>query len=89
MLIHSKAKTADEIAEVAMQWDRPTPLVAVPTTYCNTPLDDLAALGIKVVIYANHGLRGALKASPRAVDRKTRSRTARSLRPGERRTRGC
>jgi phosphoenolpyruvate phosphomutase len=62
VLIHSKAKTAAEIAEVAMQWDRPTPLVAVPTTYFNTPLDDLAALGFKVVIYANQGLRGALKA---------------------------
>ena len=62
VLIHSKATTAAEIAEVAMQWDRPAPLVAVPTTYFNTPLDDLAALGFKIVIYANHGLRGALKA---------------------------
>jgi phosphoenolpyruvate phosphomutase len=62
VLIHSKATTAAEIAEVAMQWDRPAPLVAVPTTYFNTPLDDLAALGFKVVIYANQGLRGALKA---------------------------
>src|SRR5207302_7302224 len=62
VLIHSKATTAAEIAEVAMQWDRPAPLVAVPTTYFNTPLDDLAALGFKIVIYANQGLRGALKA---------------------------
>jgi phosphoenolpyruvate phosphomutase len=62
VLIHSKARTAGEIAEVAMQWDRPTPLVAVPTTYCDTPLDDLAALGIRMVIYANQGLRCALKA---------------------------
>ena len=62
VLIHSKARTTVEIAAVAMQWDRPTPLVVVPTTYYDTPLDDLAALGIKMVIYANQGLRCALKA---------------------------
>jgi phosphoenolpyruvate phosphomutase len=65
VLIHSKAKTCAEIADVAMQWDGATPLVAVPTTYSSTSLDDLAALGIKIVIYANHGLRGALQAMER------------------------
>src|SRR6185436_320142 len=65
VLIHSKAATAGEIAQVAMRWDRPAPLVAVPTTYWDTPLDDLAALGIRVVIYANQGLRCALQAMER------------------------
>jgi phosphoenolpyruvate phosphomutase len=65
VLIHSKSKTADEIASVARAWDRPTPLVVVPTTYCHVREDELAALGIKMVIYANQGLRCALYAMER------------------------
>src|SRR5438105_2646946 len=33
VLIHSKERTPDEIIEFARRWARPTPLVAVPTTY--------------------------------------------------------
>lgn len=62
VLVHSKATDVAEIAAVACAWDRPVPLVAVPTTYYQVSAEELAALGIKVVIYANHGLRAALKA---------------------------
>ena len=62
VLIHSKAKTFDELASVALLWDRPTPLVAVPTTYYATPVEALESIGIRIIIYANHGLRGALAA---------------------------
>lgn len=62
VLIHSKAKTVDELASVARAWDRATPLVAVPTTYFHVTANELAALGIKMVIYANQGLRSALRA---------------------------
>ncbi len=62
VLVHSKAADVAEIAAVACAWDRPVPLVAVPTTYYQVSAEELAALGIKVVIYANHGLRAALKA---------------------------
>lgn len=62
VLIHSKSSTVDEIASVARAWDRPTPLVAVPTTYFRATASELAALGIKIVIYANQGLRSALRA---------------------------
>jgi phosphoenolpyruvate phosphomutase len=81
VLIHSKAATVAEIAEVAMRWDRPVPLVAVPTTYCDTPLDDLAALGIKVVIYANQGLRCALKAMERVYAEILRSGSTATVEP--------
>lgn len=79
VLIHSKAKTAAEIAEVATRWDRTTPLVAVPTTYGDTPIDDLAAMGIKVVIYANQGLRGALAAMERVYAEILRSGSTASV----------
>lgn len=79
VLIHSKAKTAGEIAEVAMRWDRATPLVAVPTTYGDTPIDDFAAMGIKMVIYANQGLRCALKAMERVYAEILRSGSTASV----------
>ena len=66
VLVHSKARTADDLASVAAGWDRATPLVAVPTTYYATHITELEALGIRMVIYANHGLRCALAAMERA-----------------------
>jgi len=80
VLIHSKKKAPDEILEFARAWDRPTPLVAVPTTYNTISADDLYKAGYKMIIFANHGLRacitalrstfGTLKKDPRgaAVD---------------------
>ena len=65
ILVHSKSPAVDELASVVRAWDRPVPLVAVPTTYYHATADELAALGIKVVIYANQGLRSALAAMER------------------------
>lgn len=61
VLIHSKAKIPDEIIEFAKQWDRQTPLVAVPTTYNTISAPELGEAGYKAVIFANHGLRAAIK----------------------------
>jgi phosphoenolpyruvate phosphomutase len=61
VLIHSKAKTPDEIIAFAKAWDRETPLVAVPTTYNTISAPELAEAGYKAVIFANHGLRAAIK----------------------------
>lgn len=61
VLIHSKAETPDEIMAFAVAWDKPTPLVSVPTTYRTTSASDLAGAGFKVVIFANQGLRAAIK----------------------------
>jgi phosphoenolpyruvate phosphomutase len=62
VLVHSKAADVAEVAAVARLWDRPVPLVAVPTTYYRATAEELGSLGIKMVIYANHGLRAALRA---------------------------
>ena len=61
VLIHSKAKVPDEILEFAKQWDRDTPLVSVPTTYNTISAPELAEHGYKAVIFANHGMRAAIK----------------------------
>ncbi len=62
VLIHSRESTARQLIEFAARWQLPTPLVAVPTTYDTIPAPELHELGYKVVIYANQGMRSAIKA---------------------------
>ena len=61
ILIHSKAATFDEeLKDFAASWDRPCPLVSVPTTYADITAHDLAAAGFQLVIFANQTLRAAV-----------------------------
>ena len=65
ILIHSKSGSPDEIFAFASRFREvhpAVPLVAVPSTYPQVSEDDLAAHGIKMVIYANHMLRSAYPA---------------------------
>ncbi|MDX1527348.1 MAG: phosphonopyruvate hydrolase [Gammaproteobacteria bacterium] len=63
ILIHSKANTPAEIVEFCRRWNRPTPLVIVPTAYPQLTESDIVALEkIKMVIYGNHGIRAAVTA---------------------------
>jgi phosphoenolpyruvate phosphomutase len=62
VLVHSKDDTLDEAASVAARWDRATPLVVVPTTFPHASATDCHAAGFKIVIFANHGLRAAIRA---------------------------
>ncbi|MCC7536293.1 MAG: isocitrate lyase/phosphoenolpyruvate mutase family protein [Deltaproteobacteria bacterium] len=80
-LIHSKSKTPDEVLAFAKAWDRPTPLVCVPTIYKDTTADELAAAGFKVVIYANHGMRAAIKAMREALGAIKKERKAAAAEP--------
>ena len=61
ILVHSKSDTHTQIAEFMEQWDMTIPVVIVPTTYPIT-VDEAYRLGIKIIIYANHGIRAAVKA---------------------------
>lgn len=63
LLVHSKQKTPAEVEAFVAAWDRPTPLVLVPTSY--PQLDDARARELKtigMVIYGNHGIRAAARA---------------------------
>jgi phosphoenolpyruvate phosphomutase len=82
VLVHSKSAAVDELASVVRAWDRPVPLVAVPTTYFRATADELAALGIKVVIYANQGLRSALAAMERTYAEILRTGSTASVEAG-------
>src|SRR5438552_3993352 len=61
ILIHSSQSTLDDVARFAEEWDRLTPLVSVPTTYKAATVDALSRLGFKMVIFANQGIRAAIR----------------------------
>lgn len=63
VLIHSGQATVDDVARFAEEWDRLTPLVCVPTTYKTATVDELARIGFKMVIFANHALRASIRAA--------------------------
>ncbi len=73
ILIHSRAKTPDEIFSFAKRFrtevSNDKPLVAVPSTYAQVTEDELAAAGINIVIYANHLLRAAYPAMHACAER--------------------
>lgn len=62
ILIHSKSKTANEIKEFAKNWKNRLPLVAIPTTYYSVKAQELEKIGVKMVIYANQGIRASIRA---------------------------
>ncbi len=78
-LIHSKSETADEVLAVAARWKRSTPLVCVPTIYRHATVEELHAGGYKVVIFANHGLRSAVRAMRETFARILEMRSAGSV----------
>ncbi len=62
ILIHSKLSSSAEIIEFLRLWKNRAPVVVVPTTYPSVAAKELERAGIKVVIYANQGLRASIKA---------------------------
>ena len=70
ILIHSKSSDPEEVLEFIKNWNLDTPLVIIPTNYPSLTEKDIEKLGkVKMVIYANHGLRVAVKAMEDLFDR--------------------
>ncbi|MFH1593997.1 MAG: phosphoenolpyruvate mutase [Candidatus Omnitrophota bacterium] len=61
ILIHSKSNTDKEIKEFIRRWKNKAPLVVVPTTYFRVTVRQLEKMNVKMVIYANHGIRAAIR----------------------------
>jgi phosphoenolpyruvate phosphomutase len=62
ILIHSKSNDPAEVVEFINDWDLDVPLVLVPTKYPTLKEKDIIELGkVKMVIYANHGLRASIR----------------------------
>lgn len=65
IMIHSKEKDGKEIIEFCEKYnnfEKKVPLIVVPTSYNFIKEDQLAELGINIIIYANHLIRSAYPA---------------------------
>src|SRR5437867_4717686 len=78
VLVHSKAHDFTELRAFAAAWDRPVPLVAVPTTYPTVAAAELAAAGFRMAIFANQALRAAIVAMRDVLGEMRRSGTVAS-----------
>ena len=81
ILMHSKSKTAAEILEFMRLWERPTPVVVVPTLYPSVTFEELESAGVKMVIWANQVLRGAVRGMQTALGTLARERRLDALDP--------
>jgi len=62
IFIHSRKPTVEEIVAFMTDWGDRLPVLIAPTTYPQTPMSMYADLGIAGVIWANQGMRAAVKA---------------------------
>ena len=73
IMIHSKAKTPDEIKSFVKRFraevSADKPIVVVPSTYAQITEQELAAIGVNIVIYANQLLRAAYPAMKKCAER--------------------
>ena len=73
IMIHSKAKTPDEIISFVKRFrvevSADNPIVVVPSTYAQVTEDELAKIGVNIVIYANQLLRAAYPAMKSCAER--------------------
>jgi phosphoenolpyruvate phosphomutase len=63
IVIHSRSPNPEEVLAFATDWHEGIPLAVIPTTYHMVTEDQIRRAGkIKVVIYANYGLRAGIAA---------------------------
>jgi phosphoenolpyruvate phosphomutase len=62
LLVHSKKSAPDQILAFARAWDKPCPLIIVPTMYYSTPAEVFEQAGIRIAIWANHNVRASISA---------------------------
>jgi phosphoenolpyruvate phosphomutase len=79
VLVHSKSRRPDQVLEFAARWDLDVPLVAVPTSYYTVSEQTLYEQGFRLVIYANHGLRAAIRGVREVLAELNRARSAESV----------
>ena len=73
IMIHSKAKTPDEVLSFVKRFraevSSDKPIVVVPSTYAQVTESELSSAGVNIVIYANHLLRAAYPAMRGVAER--------------------
>lgn len=81
VLVHSKLPTPDEVKAFAQRWDRAVPLAVVPTIFKQTTAKELYDCGYRLVIFANQGIRAAVKAVREALAELRRQQFAAAVDP--------
>jgi phosphoenolpyruvate phosphomutase len=84
LVIHSRDRTLVEINEFLDGWrklDVCVPLVAIPTLFPTFTVDELAARGFSMVIFANQALRGAVRAIEQVLEALAAERRAAAADP--------
>jgi len=81
ILMHSKAPTAAEVLDFMRRWDGRAPVVVVPTLYPSVRWEELEAAGVKLVIWANQVLRGAVRGMQATLATLARERRLDALDP--------
>ncbi len=81
VLIHSKAKTADQVLAFMQEWGNAGPVVIVPTTYYRTETRVFEEAGISMVIWANHLLRASIRAMQETAAKLVREKTLVGIEP--------
>jgi phosphoenolpyruvate phosphomutase len=67
ILVHSAKTAPTEVLSFLTAWDRPLPVIAVPTKYCHAPTAVFRSHGLAAVIWANHLLRASISAMQAAA----------------------
>lgn len=62
ILVHSKLKDFSQISQFMKKWNYAKPIIIVPTTYSDIPIEVFKKSSISAVIWANHNLRACIKA---------------------------
>ncbi|MGK0359878.1 MAG: phosphoenolpyruvate mutase, partial [Bradymonadia bacterium] len=75
ILMHCKDPVFDQVEAFMRMWSGVVPVVIVPTTYADTPVERFDAAGIKLVVWANHALRAAVHTMGRLAAHVARHRT--------------
>ncbi len=67
ILMHSKKSTAEDILAFMGEWQDTSPVVIVPTTYYDTPVQVYQEAGVSLVIWGNHLMRASITAMQQAA----------------------
>ncbi|TBA92810.1 isocitrate lyase/phosphoenolpyruvate mutase family protein [Rhizobium ruizarguesonis] len=62
IIVHSKYPRIDEIEGFMADWDGRCPIIAIPTTYSDSPQSTFNKLGLAAVIWANQMMRASTEA---------------------------
>jgi len=80
IFIHSKQKTPDEINEFIKRYDLAAPLVVCPTTYPDFTVEEAEKTNkVKMYIFANHGIRAAVKSVKETLSKLNKSNDIRTV----------